>query len=78
MTVDLSYNLPDSTTLVEKQTVPAMTWAHASQLVRRYIHANDLAGSTWSGGTVRINGKVVGRISYNGRAWDTNNNVIAR
>ena len=78
MTVYLSYNLPNSTKTVDKRTAEVRSWAEASRAVRRYIFENDLTGSTWSGGTVRIGGKRAGHISYNGRAWDIHGDVIAQ
>jgi hypothetical protein len=35
----------------------------------RYIERNTLGGGNWSGGELRLDGHVIGRISYNGRAW---------
>lgn len=39
----------------------------ASKVCRAYIEHNDLGGGNWTGGDVRENGKVIGKISYNGR-----------
>ena len=41
----------------------------ASAACRRYISDNGLGGGNWTGGDVISNGKVVARVSYNGRVW---------
>lgn len=42
----------------------------ASEACRKFIADNELGGGNWSGGDVQdASGKVVARISYNGRAW---------
>lgn len=44
--------------------------AEASAACRQFITDNELGGGNWSGGDVQdASGKVVARISYNGRAW---------
>ena len=44
--------------------------AEASSACRQFIADNELGGGNWSGGDVQdASGKVVARISYNGRAW---------
>ncbi|TXT25421.1 MAG: hypothetical protein FD131_4622 [Rhodocyclaceae bacterium] len=44
--------------------------AEASAACRKFITDNELGGGNWSGGDVQDEaGKVVARISYNGRAW---------
>lgn len=44
--------------------------AEASAACRKFIADNELGGGNWSGGDVQDEaGKVVARISYNGRAW---------
>lgn len=52
------------------------TWAsvgslgEASAVARQYIDEHGLGGGNWSGGTVKNKqGKVVARVSYNGRVW---------
>ena len=58
-------------------------WAKASAIVRAYIEQFDLGAGcgsqleAFTGGNVFENGKQIGRISYNGRAWDLNNQSIA-
>lgn len=34
-----------------------------------FIARNELGGGNWTGGELRLDGKKIGRISYNGRAW---------
>ena len=44
--------------------------AEAAEACRKFITDNDLGGGNWSGGDVQdASGKLVARISYNGRAW---------
>lgn len=42
----------------------------ASAQVRGYIDMYGLGSSDWAGGELRLDGKKIGRISYNGRAWN--------
>lgn len=41
----------------------------AQRAVRAYIERNNLGGGNWTGGELRLDGKPIGRISFNGRAW---------
>lgn len=44
--------------------------AEASTVCRQFIADNELGGGNWSGGEIQdADGKVIARISYNGRAW---------
>lgn len=53
------------------------TLREASQLVRDYIKYYGLGSSTFTGGDVlNQENKVVYRVSYNGRVWDTHGNLI--
>lgn len=46
------------------------TLRQASMLCRLYIERNQLGGGNWTGGAVRnAEGKIVARVSYNGRVW---------
>jgi hypothetical protein len=61
---------------VRKYGAEAKRWqkvgsiAEASAACRKFIADNELGGGNWSGGDVQDEaGKVVARISYNGRAW---------
>lgn len=62
---------------------PVDGWAHASRVVRDYITDYDLGAGcatdapAFIGGTVTAGGKTLGRISYNGRAWDVDDKEIA-
>lgn len=51
--------------------IPVSSLADARQKALDFIRAWDLGGGNWSGGEVASDGKVVARISYNGRIWDT-------
>jgi hypothetical protein len=42
---------------------------NAQQTARDYIERNNLGGGNWNGGDLRLDGKSIGRISFNGRAW---------
>lgn len=66
-------NLPDTT----------CGWAHVetlrecAQMCGDYITFYDLGGGNWNGGEiVDDRGVVVGRVSYNGRVWDSNGKEI--
>jgi len=56
--------------------VPVKDWAEASTKVREFIDQNNLGSGcgsglkAFTGGPVFEGPKQVGRISYNGRAWD--------
>jgi len=43
--------------------------AEASRECADYIKDNQLGGGNWDGGDVFLDGKIVARISYNGRVW---------
>ncbi len=49
--------------------VSVTTLNDASQTCRKYIDENGLGGGNWVGGDVTSDGKVVARVSYNGRVW---------
>ena len=50
--------------------VPVISLKGAQKVVRNYIERNNLGGGNWTGGELMYDGVPVGRISYNGRAWD--------
>jgi hypothetical protein len=52
-------------------TINVATLKEASEVCCRFIHEHALGGGNWSGGQVRdaATGKLVARISYNGRVW---------
>lgn len=63
--------------------VSVPTWQHASNVVRGFIDDFGLTAGCGSSGTAFTGGEVVndtnepiGRISYNGRAWDLNDQPI--
>lgn len=39
--------------------------------VRAYIEEHGLGAGNWAGGQIRAGGKIVGRVSFNGRFWPT-------
>lgn len=48
-----------------------------SSVCMKYIQSRNYGASQWKGGTIRNRaGKKIGRVSYNGRIWDNNNNLI--
>lgn len=52
-------------------------FTEASKLIRDYIDYHDLGASTFTGGAMYDDdGKYIGRVSYNGRVWDPNDNEI--
>lgn len=49
----------------------------ASRAVRHFIETNDLGSGNFTGGKIYgDDGQVIGRVSYNGRAWDNDGNEI--
>jgi hypothetical protein len=52
-----------------RKTVPVEDFAAASKACRDYIKENDLGSGKWTGGDIRENGKVVGKVGYNGTVW---------
>ena len=53
----------------DKKKVISSLW-EASEAVGKFILDNDLGAGNWAGGDVfNKEGKVIARISYNGRAW---------
>ena len=42
---------------------------HASRVCREYIESNLIGAGNWTGGQMYLNGKFIGKISYNGRFW---------
>jgi hypothetical protein len=59
----------------QKQRVADL--ADASRVVQLFIREHELGGGNWSGGLVTdASGKAVGRVSYNGRVWSPDENVL--
>jgi hypothetical protein len=53
----------------DKKKVISSLW-EASEACGKFILSNDLGAGNWSGGEVtNKDGKIIARISYNGRAW---------
>lgn len=49
----------------------------ASRAVRHFIETNNLGSGNWTGGRIFDDqDRVVGRVSFNGRVWDNDNNEI--
>jgi len=54
---------------VKSITLPVKTLQQASDACQKYITENDLGSGNWSGGDVSCDGKLIARVSYNGRVW---------
>lgn len=59
--------------LTKTETVPVATMAEASRKCREFIELNGFGSREWSslrGGDLRTDdGRLLGRVSYNGRVW---------
>lgn len=64
-------DFPRRNDLPKPSTVNVATLQEASGACCRFIDEHDLGGGNWSGGQVRdvATGKLVARVSYNGRVW---------
>lgn len=62
----------------ERHDLDYLTLAECSRAMRQFIDLHDLGASDMLDrcGEVSKDGRVVGRISYNGRIWDNDNNVV--
>jgi hypothetical protein len=49
----------------------------AQRVVRIFIDNAGIGSSEFEGGQLRLDGKLIGRISYNGRAWHRDNVEMA-
>jgi hypothetical protein len=58
---------------VPRRTLRVASLADASKACRAYIAHYELGGGNWLGGEVKQGGKIVAKISYNGRAWEPGN-----
>ncbi len=54
-------------TTLKRQAVA--TLGEASKAVRAYLDEMNVGASQWIGGDVRLGGKVIARVSYNGSVW---------
>lgn len=52
-----------------KRSVDVKDFAEASKVCREFIERNGLGGGNWNGGEIREGGKIIARVSYNGRVW---------
>jgi hypothetical protein len=53
-----------------KTRVPVSSFEEASRVCQNFIREHELGGGNWTGGTVTdAKGRVIGRVSYNGRVW---------
>ena len=53
------------------QTVEVKSFAEASLVCREFIDRNDLGSGNWAGGDVfDDSGKLIARVSYNGKLWE--------
>lgn len=59
-----------------KKSIEVASFAEASRVCREYIERYELGGGNWTGGTITEKGKEIGRVSYNGRVWDTDGKEI--
>ena len=55
---------------VPRRTLRVASLADASKACCAYIAHYELGGGNWLGGEVKKDGKVIAKISYNGRAWE--------
>lgn len=49
--------------------VEVADYAEASKVARAYIEKNGLGCGNWAGGRIFDGGKVIARVSFNGRVW---------
>ncbi len=63
---------------VNRDWVEVDTLKEASKAIRDYIESKDMRSSEWFGGLLTdMDGKEIGRVSYNGRVWDTKGSEVA-
>lgn len=58
---------------VRNNTYTTTSMLEASMACQSYIATNSLGAGNWSGGDIYQNGKIVARVSYNGRVWHVSN-----
>lgn len=61
----------------KRKHVLANSLKQAQGYVRAAIDGAGIGASDWSGGELRLDGKAIGHISYNGRAWHTDGEEMA-
>lgn len=55
--------------LSEPESIKVATLKEAIDACEAYIRKWDLGGGNWTCPTVKQDGKIIGRISYNGKFW---------
>ena len=58
---------------IKSRWVEVKSLKEASEVAQTFLRVNGLGSGNWTGGQVKVGGKVVARISYNGRAWEPGN-----
>lgn len=66
----------EGTINIKKHKVKVNNISEAVALVHSFIEENNLGAGNFSGGQLYENGKIIGKISYNGRVWDINDNPM--
>jgi hypothetical protein len=61
---------------VKTHWVTVKDFAEASAVCRAFINKHELGGGNWTGGQVKDGNRNIARVSYNGRVWDLNNQVL--
>jgi hypothetical protein len=60
----------NDTRRASKLHVPVSSYAEASRICSDFIQKHGLGSGNWMGGTITdARGKIVGKVSYNGRVW---------
>ena len=59
----------DANPSARRHVVSVQNLDAASVMCRQYIEKNGLGGGNWTGGDVHRDGKLIARVSYNGRIW---------
>jgi len=73
---DYDKNTHNGSINIKPKKVKINSLQEASTIVRKFINDNDLGGGNFTGGNIYSDNKIVGRVSYNGRIWDVNNNEM--
>lgn len=70
LTISISYTIEGfSCPEGKNKRVLVNSLAQAQREVREIIDSAGIGARDWSGGKLCLNGKAIGRVSYNGRAW---------
>jgi len=73
---DNNPDFPNDDRAITKTLVPVDNSEQASNIVKEFIDDNNLGGGNWTGGKIFYDGENIGRVSYNGRVWDINNDPL--